>query len=122
MKEALRCLVPEALDSALDDQQKKTLRSDAGRVGVKVSAKGWGVDVSTEAVLRAGRPMSTSVLEFFLIVLRHVACVLELPAYVASHKFGERVGGCLPVEQARALMQRWKQFDGDEQTRVKEAD
>ena len=122
LREALSCLVPEALDSLLDDQQKKALRGDADRVGVKLSAKGWGVDVSTEAVLRAGRAMSPSVLEFFLIVLRHVRSVLELRAYVGSHKFGDRVGGCLPVEQARAMIRRWEQFDGDGQTRVKEAE
>ena len=68
VKEALRCLIPEALDSALDAHHKKALRGDSDRVGVKLSAKGLGVDVSAESVLRAGRPMHTSVLEFFLIV------------------------------------------------------
>ena len=108
VREALRCLIPEALESTLDAQQKKVLRGDADRVGVKLSAKGWGVDVSAESVLRSGRAMRADVLEFFLIVLRHVCLVLELPAYVGSHKFGERVGGCLPVEKARALIQAWK--------------
>ena len=121
LKEALSFLIPGALGFALGEQQKGALRGDAGRVGAKISAKGWGVDVSTGAVLLARRPMSPSVLEFFLVVLRHVYCVLGLRAYVASHKFGDRVGGCIPVGRARAPIQGWKQFDGG-QTRVKEAE
>ena len=58
--------------------------------------------MAAESVLRAGQTLRAEVLEFFLIVLRHVCEVLELPAYVTPRKFGERVGGCLPVERARA--------------------
>ena len=122
VREALRCLIPEMLDSTLDGQQKKAPRGDVDRVGVKLSAKGWGVDVSAESVLRAGQAMRVDVLEFFLIVLRHVCEVLELPVYVGSHKFGERVGGCLPVERARALIESWKQFGGEEKNRVRDAE
>ncbi len=121
VREALRCLIPEWLDSALDDRQKKAARGDPDRVGVKLSAKGWGVDVSAESVLRAGQPMRSDVLEFFLVVLRHVCQVLGLSLYVGSHRLGERVGGPVPVERVRAAVQSWKQFGEDEQRRVQAA-
>ena len=40
VREALRCLIPGWLDPALDDKQRKGLRSDADRVGVKIACKG----------------------------------------------------------------------------------
>ena len=89
VREALQCLIPEWLDSSLDGKQGKTARGGPDRVGVKLSAKAWGVDVSTESVLRAGLPLRSDVLEFSLIVLRHVCEVLGLSAYVGSHRLGE---------------------------------
>ena len=66
VREALRCLIPEWLDPALDDKQRKGPRTDADRVGVKLACKGWSVDVSAESVLRTGRRMGNGILEFFL--------------------------------------------------------
>ena len=54
VREALQCLIPEWLDSSLDGKQRKTARGDPDRVGVRLSAKAWSVDVSTESVLRTG--------------------------------------------------------------------
>ena len=69
-------------------------------------------------MLRAGQPLRSDVLEFFLIVLRHVCEVLGLAAYVGSHRLGERVGGPVPVDRVRAAMLAWKQFGGEEQLRA----
>ena len=88
---------------------------------MKLSAKAWSVDVSTESVLRAGQPLRSDVLEFFLIVLRHVCEVLGLSAYVGSHRLGERVGGPVPVDRVRAAVLSWKQFGGEEQRRARAA-
>ena len=88
VREALRCLIPEWLDLALDDKQRKGPRSDADRVGVKIACKGWGVDVSAESVLRTGRRMDKGVLEFFLRALDQVCRVLELQLYVGTHRLG----------------------------------
>ena len=51
--------------------------------------------MSTESVLRAGQPLRSDVLEFFLILLRHVCEVLGLSAHVGSHRLGggESAGG-----------------------------
>ena len=51
VREALQCLIPEWLDPSLDDKQRKGPRSDADRVGIKLSCKGWAVDVSAESLL-----------------------------------------------------------------------
>ena len=88
-------MIPEWLDPSLDGKQRKAARGDPDRVGVKLSAKGWGVDVSTESVLRAGQPLRSDVLEFFLIVLRHVCEVLaseQLAPLQASQLYQ-----CLPT-------------------------
>ena len=121
VREALQCLIPEWLDPSLDGKQRKAARGDPDRVGVKLSAKGWGVDVSTESVLRAGQPLRSDVLEFFLIVLRHVCEVLGLSVYVGSHRLGGRVGGPVPVDRVRAAVQSWKQFGDEEQRRAQAA-
>ena len=121
VREALQCLIPEWLDPSLDGKQRKAARGDPDRVGVKLSAKGWGVDVSTESVLRAGQPLRSDVLEFFLIVLRHVCEVLGLSVHVGSHRLGERVGGPVPVDRVRAAVQSWKQFGDEEQRRAQAA-
>ena len=121
VREALQCLIPEWLDPALDEKQRKGPRGDADRVGVKLSCEGWSVDVSVESVLRAGRRMDKVVLEFFLRALAQVCCVLELPLYVGTHHLGMHVGGPLPAEQLARLVSRWKQFGDEEQERVRRA-
>ena len=50
VREALQCLIPGGLDPSLDGRQRKAARRVPDRVGVKLSAKGWGVDVSVELV------------------------------------------------------------------------
>ena len=119
VREALQCLIPEWLDPALDDKQRKGPRGDADRVGVKLSCKGWGVDVSCEAVLRSGRRMDKGVLEFFLRALEQVCRVLELHLYVGTHQLGQLIGGPLSTEQVRYRVLRWVQFGDEEQTRVR---
>ena len=104
VREALQCLIPEWLDPALDATQRKGPSGDADRVGVRLSAKSWSVDVSVESVLRAGRPLAKTALEFFLRVLSHVCLVLELPLYVGTSALGVQVGGPLPAGKLRRLV------------------
>ena len=88
---------------------------------MKLSAKGWGLDVSTGSVLHAGQPLRSGVLEFFLIVLGHVCEVLGLSAHAGSHRLGGRAGGPVPVDRVRAAVQSWKQFGDEEQRRAQAA-
>ena len=119
VREALRCLIPEWLDPALDDKQRKGPRSDADRVGVKIACKGLRADVSAESVLRTGRRMDKGVLELFLRALNQVCRVLELPPYVGTHRLGAHIGGPVPTEQVARLVGRWVQFGHEEQARAR---
>ena len=91
--------MPEWLDSALDGAKASRRTADADKIGVHLRVKSWSVDVSSESVLRAGRPLARPVLEFFLIALRHVCSVLRLGVYIGSSALGARVGSGLEVRQ-----------------------
>ena len=67
VREARQCVIPGWLDPSLDDKQREAAGGDPGCVGVKFVADGWGVDVSTGSVLRAGQPLRSDVLECFLV-------------------------------------------------------
>ena len=108
VREALRCLIPDWLDSALDAQPSRCRTFGSDRVGVNIAAKGWRVDVSAEGVLRAGRPLDKSVLEFFLGCLCHVCVALELPVYDGPHAFGREIGGAVPTGVLRKKGAGWK--------------
>ena len=51
----------------------------------------WKLDVDDEkSIGLVGRPMSKGVLEFFLVLVRHVCVVLRLPCAVGTHALGQR--------------------------------
>ena len=79
VREALQCLIPEWRDPVLDGLQKKGGAADPERVGVKLAALGWSVDVSVETKLRAGQGLNKTSLEPPLRVLQHVCRVSLCP-------------------------------------------
>ena len=115
VREALGCLIPEALHPALDNRKPKggVSAGDLGNLGVHLSAGRWQVDVSLENKLAAG-PLRKHLAEFFLYVLRRVCAQLQLPMLVGSTQAGVVVGSHREQPQTvRRVVHAWRQWQAD---------
>ena len=86
------------------------LRSGVAPGGVTLFAGTWRVNVFEEQRLQEGW-LTKGVLEFFLIVLRHVAEKLGLPLAVGSHTLGERLHSSENAAALRMAVQSWKAWE-----------
>ncbi|MCP4035820.1 MAG: hypothetical protein GY733_02695, partial [bacterium] len=110
VQEALGCLIPESLHDKLDGQAARRAKGVGERGSVNVFAGKFSLSVFREQALRENRMVPKDVLEFFLIVARHVSRVLELPLAVASHKLGHMVGTEQNLAQLLAGVEGWQQW------------
>jgi len=110
VKEALGCLIPEALHQKCDRAAAKASRPAAERGGVDLCADGWSLASFKEQALVENREVLKDVLEFFLIVARRIASSLELPVQVASHELGHRVGVECDLQELCRSVECWAQW------------
>ena len=107
--EALGCLIPVELHPVHNG--KKPGKGQPGRevpeMGVNLMAGTWGISVFEEQMMGEGR-LSKGALEFFLIVLRHVCGILQLPWVLGSHKMGLHVHTASSVARLRLIVRTWK--------------
>ena len=105
VKQILGCLIPRELDSRWDGKKPKgRLRSTFAGAGIYLHAGSWRVDIGEEQELAEGRLLK-GMLEWYLIVLRHLCEKLKLPVAVGSHTVGMALGGSQDAEDLRLKVQ-----------------
>ena len=115
------CLMPEWLDPRLDNKKLKG-KTGGGEVqmGVPLVAGTWKVDVGREQVLAdSSRLVGSDLLEFFLILARHVCEKLELPLYIGTSALGRRVGSGETLEHLCTRVEGWRQWGVEERARAR---
>ena len=90
---AMGCLIPRTLDVRLVGVKPKgNAQVGATAAGVVLTAGKWRIPVEKARDVGLGdRPLPTGVFEFFLILLRQISRVLELPVAVGSVGLGPTI-------------------------------
>ena len=116
-------MIPEWLDPRLDGKKPKGVPGGGEvQVGVPLVAGTWKVDVGREQVLAdSARVVGKDLLEFFLILVRHLCQQLSVPVFVASSALGHRVGSRETVEHLCNTVEGWRQWGVIERERAQAA-
>ena len=115
VRQALGCLIPEALHPSLDGRRPRSGRAGGEeRTGVRLAAGAWQVDVVAEQKLGRGGPQSVGLIEFFLRIARRVCEVLQLPVAIGSVALGDRVGRAKDVAALCRSVERWSSWNASE--------
>ena len=120
VREALGALIPADLHATLDKAAAR-VKDAFGPVGggSVLFMDSWRVSVRAEDAL-ARSQLQEDALEFFLLVLRRLCNVMELPVAIASKTVGREVGRQESATRLASVMQKWRTVWNGEDVRKKE--
>ena len=106
VREALGALIPAELHSSLDKAASR-VKDVFGPVGggSVLFMDNWRVSVRAEDALARGQ-LQEDALEFFLLVVRRLCRVMELPVAIASKTVGREVGQQDSATKLASIMQK----------------
>ena len=120
VRESLGALIPADLHATLDKaaaRVKDAFGSVCGRSVLFMDR--WQVSVRAENALARGQ-LQEDALEFFLLVLRRLCKVMELPVTIASKTVGREVGQQESATKLASVMERWRTVWSGDDARKKE--
>ena len=120
VRESLGALIPAELHSSLD-KAAANAKDVFGSVGdgSVLFMDSWRVSVRAEDALARGR-LQEDALEFFLLVVRRLCTVMELPVAIASKTVGREVGRADSATRLASVMERWRTVWNGADVRSKE--
>jgi hypothetical protein len=120
VRESLGALIPADLHGTLDKAAAR-VKDAFGPVcgGSVLFMDRWQVGVRAEDALARGQ-LQEDALEFFLLVVRRLCKVMELPVAIASKTVGREVGQQDSATKLASIMQKWRTVWNGEEVRKKE--